>query len=293
MFAPILNVLLIAFGFGFVIFFHELGHFLAAKWADVKVEQFAVGFGQALFSWRKGMGARWGSTQSEYHQRLTDYIKENRLASRQDGNFDATLDPTPAELARAATALQLGDTEYRLNWIPLGGYVKMLGQDDLRPGASVSDPRAYNMVPIGKRMVIVSAGVIMNVILAAIGFIIIFRVGYKVTPAVCGGAMPGSPAQHAYKLVDEKQVVCGLEPGDQILYLNNKYQSDFAKISLNTVLLDEHQAVPIYVRHQDGSTDHLMVEPAKSQGNGDFVMLGMTGPYELRGPNADDEVIAV
>jgi regulator of sigma E protease len=146
-------------------------------------------------------------------------------------------------------------------------------------------------VPIRKRMVIVSAGVIMNVILAAIGFIIIFRVGYKVTPAVCGSVMPGSPAQHAYKTIGDKEVACGIGPGDQILYLNNKYQSDFAKISLNTVLLDEHQAVPIYVRHQDGSTDHLMVEPAKSQGNGDFVMLGMTGPYELRGPNADDEVL--
>src|SRR5579862_9306280 len=94
------NFGLLALGFGFVIFFLELGHFLAAKWADVKVEQFAVGFGQALFSWRKGIGARWGSTQSEYHKRLTDFINENRLATRQDGNFDSTLDPTPAELAR-------------------------------------------------------------------------------------------------------------------------------------------------------------------------------------------------
>ena len=48
------SVILLCLGFGFVIFWHELGHFLAAKWAGVKVEQFAVGFGQALFAWRKG-----------------------------------------------------------------------------------------------------------------------------------------------------------------------------------------------------------------------------------------------
>ena len=51
-----INIILLVFGFGFVVFFHELGHFLAAKWAGVKVDQFAVGFGQAMFSWRKGLG---------------------------------------------------------------------------------------------------------------------------------------------------------------------------------------------------------------------------------------------
>lgn len=298
MLSSILSILLIAFGFGFVIFFHELGHFLAAKWADVKVEQFAVGFGQALLAWRKGMGLRWGSTQTEYHRLLTDYVREHRLAPR-NGNstseqqqYDETLDPTPLELARATAALSISETEYRLNWIPLGGYVKMLGQDDLRPGAAVSDPRAYNNRPIAKRMVIVSAGVIMNVILAAIGFIIIFRVGYKVTPAVVGSVLPGSPAQHAYKLTGDKPLICGLSPGDRILYLDNKYQSDFTKISLNTVLLDEHQPVPIYVRHVNGTTDHLMVEPSKAEGTSDFLMMGITQPYVLHGPDADDEVPA-
>ena len=41
------TLILLILGFGFVVFWHELGHFLAAKWAGVKVEQFAVGFGQA------------------------------------------------------------------------------------------------------------------------------------------------------------------------------------------------------------------------------------------------------
>ena len=71
--------------------------------------------------------------------------------------------PPPARI------LGLGETEYRLNWIPLGGYVKMLGQDDLRPGVTAEDPRAYNKKSVGARMIIVSAGVVMNVILAAVG----------------------------------------------------------------------------------------------------------------------------
>src|SRR5437899_5132901 len=161
------NILAIAaliFGFGFVVFFHELGHFLAAKWVGIKVEQFAVGFGHALFSWRKGVGLRFGNTQKDYRQRLDRYIeehyKDNTLVQDRSG-----LEYQNA-LIDAEKATGLGETEYRLNWIPLGGYVKMLGQDDLRPNAEAEDPRSYNRKTIGPRMIVVSAGVIMNVILA-------------------------------------------------------------------------------------------------------------------------------
>ena len=61
---------LIAFliGFGLIIFVHELGHFLVAKWVGVKVLQFAIGFGHAIVSYRKGFGLRLGSSQSQYDQ---------------------------------------------------------------------------------------------------------------------------------------------------------------------------------------------------------------------------------
>src|SRR3712207_9216280 len=65
----ILSVSLLALGFGFVIFWHELGHFLAAKYVGIKVEQFAVGFGQAVLAWRKGVGVRVGTTRPEYERR--------------------------------------------------------------------------------------------------------------------------------------------------------------------------------------------------------------------------------
>src|SRR5437764_13779796 len=74
------GILLLAFGFGFVVFFHELGHFLAAKWAGVKVEQFAVGFGQAVVAWRKGLGFRFGTTQQEYERRIIENFETQERA---------------------------------------------------------------------------------------------------------------------------------------------------------------------------------------------------------------------
>ena len=65
MLAQLPSLILLVLGFGFVIFFHELGHFFAAKWVGIKVEQFAVGFGQAMVSWRKGLGFRVGSSTKE------------------------------------------------------------------------------------------------------------------------------------------------------------------------------------------------------------------------------------
>src|SRR5438876_1392767 len=77
------SILLLVFGFGFVIFWHELGHFLAAKWADVKVEQFAVGFGHALIAWRKGLGFRWGSSTKEFERRVNEHIEHQRATELQ------------------------------------------------------------------------------------------------------------------------------------------------------------------------------------------------------------------
>src|SRR5437764_12224958 len=175
----ILAIAALVFGFGFVIFFHELGHFFAAKWVGIKVEQFAVGFGQAMFSWRQGLGFRVGSSTKEYEELLT---AQTRGSEKHFGG--------------------LGETEYRLNWIPLGGYVKMLGQDDLRPNSEQDDPRAYNKKSIGARMFVVSAGVIMNIVLAAVGFMIVFLMGFRVQPPVVGSVIPDSPAAHATRAHD-------------------------------------------------------------------------------------------
>src|SRR5688500_15891983 len=131
----------LVFGFGFVVFFHELGHFLAAKWVGIKVEQFAVGFGHAMLAWRKGVGTRVGTTTPEFERRIDEYLKGPAQALPASGEILST--PSETERRRiAAEKLGLGETEYRLNWLPLGGYVKMLGQDDMNPNAQIDDPRA-------------------------------------------------------------------------------------------------------------------------------------------------------
>ena len=108
--------LLMVLGFSVIIFVHELGHFLAAKWAGVRVERFAIGFG------REVSGFTWG------------------------------------------------ETRYSFNILPLGGYVKMLGQEDFDDKSNEllfkDDPRSFINKSVSRRMAIVSAGVVMNVLFA-------------------------------------------------------------------------------------------------------------------------------
>src|SRR5438034_9345762 len=103
------NILLLIFGFGFVIFWHELGHFLAAKWAGVRVEQFAVGFGQALVSWRKGIGFKLGNSSAEYQRRIERYLVDHERSQLQ---LKETVTTTAEQEQRAAEALGIGETEY-------------------------------------------------------------------------------------------------------------------------------------------------------------------------------------
>ncbi len=266
-----LMIVLLVLGFGFVIFFHELGHFLAAKWVGIKVEQFAVGFGQALIAWRKGLGFRVGTTYPEYRRRIDQYLADKdgeQLQLREKLDNDHSYSAVMA----AEQALGLGETEYRLNWIPLGGYVKMLGQDDLKPNAEAEDPRAYNRKSVGARMIVVSAGVIMNIILAAIGFMIVFLIGFKVPQPVVGGIIPDSPAQRA-----------GLRVGDVVEELDGKKQWDFTKVGLSAALLEDHVAVPVVV-NRDGKLLTFEITPGRPKGStSDFLALGIEPSRDLRG----------
>jgi len=286
------DYLLLALGLGFVIFFHELGHFLAAKYCDVKVEQFAVGFGPAIVAWRKGIGFRWGTTTPAMNKKIEDQIALDQ--KRASDGPDSKLDYATDYSAAAAKSLGLGETEYRLNWIPLGGYVKMLGQDDLRPGATAEDPRAYNKKSVGARMIIVSAGVIMNVILAAVGFMIVFMIGYPVPPAVVGGVIASSPAARA---ATADGTIVGLQPGDEIVsYNDNEMGGDFSRIPLHVALTHDGERVTIVVQHVDGSLQTLYATPQRPDGDGKgLLQLGVAQPFAMTGPEPltpDDDDLA-
>lgn len=286
----VLNISLLALGFGFVIFWHELGHFLAAKYVGIKVEQFAVGFGQALLAWRKGIGVRVGTTRPEYERRINEHLAAREQSELQ---LKEKLGTTSEQFDRAAAELGLGETEYRLNWIPLGGYVKMLGQDDMNPNAISADPRAYPQKSVGARMLVISAGVIMNVILAAMLFMGLFMYGHKVSPAVVGGVQPLSPASQVTRTVDGKVVTTSLQVGDEILYLDGKRQDDWTKVSLTTALADPTEPTPIVVRHL-GTTEPVeyLIRPTASKTGRvrDLLQLGIEQPRALRAPPVGTKV---
>lgn len=282
----ILSISLLALGFGFVIFWHELGHFLAAKYVGIKVEQFAVGFGQAVLAWRKGVGVRIGTTRPEYERRIREHLGAKE---RGEDELSYASNVSHDEYDAAVKHLGLGETEYRLNWIPLGGYVKMLGQDDMNPNAVSEDPRAYPQKSVGARMLVISAGVVMNIILAALLFMGLFMMGHRVPPAVIGGIIPGAPAQRVTQVVDGKTITTSLQVGDEILSLDGKKQQDWTKVGLTSALADADEATSIVVKHVDGTQDSYMIAPEKSMGlrsgSRGFLQLGVEQPRSLRGPD--------
>lgn len=284
--------LAVLIAFGFVIFWHELGHFLAARWAGVRVEQFAVGMGQALISFRKGIGLRtigfnkkgfhWGDSRAEYEARTDAFYKDSNITpAGPEGKL------SEYQRGEAAKKLGIGETEYRLSWIPLGGYVKPTGQDDLRPAKEVGhdDPYAYGAKPVGKRMVIISAGVIMNVILAFVLYVVLFRgVGFRVPPAVAGGVVPGSPAQLA-----------GIRAGDTVLEIDGQPQNDYLKLRMNVALQGVHDSAKYTIQHADGTKEIVSLTPVASPATDNLPAIGVMQSQLLQAPRklVDDEKVGV
>lgn len=249
---PKLAVVALILGFGFLIFVHELGHFAVAKWCGIRATQFAIGFGHALLSYRKGMGLRVGGTEKEYFTRALEALEKDGKSLE-----DLSEHKRNQMIMEKADELGLSETEYRLNWIPLGGYVKMLGQEDLDPAAQSDDPRAYNKKSIGARMAVISAGVIMNLIFALIFFIICFQIGVKFPAPVVGGVDADQPAGTTYaRGHDGDAAYRGMLPGDVITHIDGKPITDMAEVKIAMALGKDGLAVAMTVK-RDGEADPL------------------------------------
>ncbi len=232
------NFLLIVIGFGFLIFIHELGHFAAAKSVGIKVEQFALGFGPACLSWRKGMGIRLGSTIPEYVKLVTG--KE----LKSDEPIDIGLLEPPDGVS---------ETEYRLNWLPLGGYVKMLGQDDLDHSNTSSDPRSFSSKPVSARMWVISAGVIMNALLAIVLFMTCFMWGVEFDAPVIGAVDPASVATTTFPREAEAFGIteAGIHPGDRIVAINGAAVRNFPDVQTALAMSRPGKPAEIVLMRQD------------------------------------------
>lgn len=284
--------LMVVLGLGFVIFVHELGHFLVAKWNGVKVLKFSLGFGPALISYRKGMGVRFGSSAKAY----ADWLH------------------TEQEKGDAGDVSARGETEYAVRAFPLGGAVQMLGDGEAEPAgdragedAAVGppdDPRAYNNRPVGARMAIISAGVIMNLLLGWFCFTTEFLRPREELSAKVGYVVAAAPAYNA-----------GIRPGDEIIAIDGQANPTFNDMLRTVVLSASGQVVRLDLKHagQDevvqlslapkrastadhptigvGPADSLVLYPEKAK---PFVAPpGMTGQVKGAILRGDDKVVAI
>jgi regulator of sigma E protease len=215
-----LNILLtiakVALGLGFVIFVHELGHFLLAKWNGVKVEKFSIGFGPTIVGWQRG------------------------------------------------------ETEYVLAALPLGGFVKMLGEGPDEQENKSTDPRAYPNKSVSARMAIISAGVIMNLFLAGACFVYVYGNERHDAPAVLGAVTAGSPAYEA-----------GLLVGDEIVAIDGHRDIGYTELVQKVLLSSEGQVLRFEVRRPGlKETIGVDIQPRR-EATGDRPTIGILSSHGL------------
>ena len=202
---------------GGLVLVHELGHFITARLAGIRVLEFGIGF------------------------------------------------PPRARILRSK-----GETLYTLNWLPIGGFVKLEGED----GDATDDPRSFARARLPVKLVILVSGVAMNLLTA---FLIFTAIAWLATPLVgvqFFEVQPGSPAAAA-----------GLQPGDAILGVNGRQYDFFGKSDvLDDLRQDAGQTVALTVQHPDGRIERIPValRPAKQldADHGPLGIVGKTTPFK-------------
>lgn len=168
----ITTILIFVIVLGLLVFVHELGHFLVAKKSGMKVDEFGFGFPPRLFGFQKINGKFvwiWGHKEPE----------------------------------------DLTKTVYSVNWIPLGGFVKIVGENN----EGHENPQSFVNKSFGRRLATLAAGVVMNLILAWVllsaGYMIGLPVAVDSTSNLPAGSrirdlqtavievLPSSPASNA------------------------------------------------------------------------------------------------
>lgn len=170
---------------------------------------------------------------------------------------------------------KVGETEYLLSALPLGGYVKMVGEGE---DAEISDEdraRSFAEKPVLQRIVIVAAGPIFNLLFAYILFIVIFMIGVPAVTTKVGDVVADKPAAKA-----------GVKAGDTIRSVNGKPVArwdDFAKI------IAEGKLAPVVVEVERGQTPmkFTMVPESRTSKN----LLGDTVTQPVIGVVAAGETV--
>ncbi len=152
----------------------------------------------------------------------------------------------------------IGRTEYRLSAIPLGGYVKMIGE---QPDADIDPadlPLSFTHKPVFQRMLIVAAGPVFNFLLAAgIFFLIFWFVGIMVLQPIVGEIKPGSPAERA-----------GFHIKDRILAVNGAPIEDWSEMAKR--IMDSRGAALTFLIERNNTWVQLSVTPVKENASNIF-----------------------
>ena len=176
---------------GVLIFVHELGHFLVAKFFGVRVEVFSLGFGKKLLSYKKG------------------------------------------------------DTTYCISLIPLGGYVKMYGDEIGSDIPEKEKQYSFTHKPVLQRIAVVLAGPMMNFFFAILVFFLVAQIGEEVRSPLVGDVTPGSIAAKA-----------GVQSGDLILEVNSVPVKSWDDVQKN-LQVSKNRSATLKIKHLDGAEQQI------------------------------------
>ncbi len=203
LYANSISILYAAIALAILIFAHELGHFLVARWANVKVLAFSLGFGKKLISFKRG------------------------------------------------------DTEYALSAVPLGGYVKLLGESPDEEVPEEEIPRSYTHKPPIVKILIGFAGPFFNIVLACVLFFFIFLTGQSVLSTKVGSVEKGFPADLA-----------GIKAGDVITSINGKPIEAWSEL-MDTMAKSDLKPMKFGVK-RDGQEFETTITPKETQSTNIF-----------------------
>jgi regulator of sigma E protease len=162
-----------------------------------------------------------------------------------------------------------GETEYSIRWIPLGGFVDLVGE---HPEADeADDPRGLWRRPAWQKIIVFAAGVFMNAVLALVLFAVAPMVGVQAPMPVIGDVLPGTPAK-----------VAGLEPGDRILSIDGRRIASFDEFQFTVALADAGTNFKLEVaRPVPGSeTPKILTFDVASMRSKQFPVIGVQAESE-------------
>ena len=260
-------VVQVILGLGFVIFVHELGHFLVAKACGVKCEKFYVGFDVPIKIFgrqilpaaliRKQIG------ETEYGIGMIPFGGYVKMLGQDDnpGNIER-------EIQRSREGGDSGEAES-------AGYVD---RNEL-------DPRSYRAKSVPQRMAIISAGVIFNLIFAVLFAALAFKFGVDYDPASVGSVVGGGPAWEA-NMAGAQLYRVGDEPVTQERYFT---WGDMAQ----EIIFSADEGPVEFDLKRDGADQQEVITVEAQKGMRrempDLPLIGV-GPQLMPGVGSDDAI---